>query len=114
MIRRTLTVVSSSLFCATLVLGANAGQTKAGSGDPAKGKEVFEQCSVCHDVETGEKKMGPSLKGLFKRQKLQSGQPVNDENVLKQINNGGGGMPAYADMLSAEDKANVLAYLKTL
>src|SRR5689334_7462611 len=87
MIRRTLFVVSSSLFCATLVLGANAGQNKAGSGDAAKGKEVFEQCSVCHDVETGEKKMGPSLKGLFKRQKLQNGQPVNEANVLKQINN---------------------------
>jgi mono/diheme cytochrome c family protein len=54
------------------------------------------------------------LKGLFKRAKLQSGKPVNDANVLEQINNGGNGMPAYADMLSAQDKADVLAYLHTL
>ncbi|MGC2656654.1 MAG: c-type cytochrome, partial [Bryobacteraceae bacterium] len=91
--------------------GRAPAQTK---GDAAKGKEVFEQCSVCHNVDTDEKKMGPSLKGLFKRKTLQSGKPVNDENVLSQINNGGNGMPAYADMLSAQDKADVLAYLHTL
>jgi len=107
MIRRTLIFVGSSLLGATLAFGAS-------SGNATKGKEVFEQCSVCHDVTTGEKKMGPSLKGLFKRQKLYNGQPVTEANVLKQINNGGGGMPAYADMLSAEDKANLIAYLKTL
>ena len=107
MIRRTLIFVGSSLFCATLVFGAN-------SGDAAKGKEVFEQCSVCHDIQTGEKKMGPSLKGLFKKDKLPSGKPATEANVLKQINNGGGGMPAYGDMLSADDKANLIAYLKTI
>ena len=107
MIRRTLIFVGSSLLGATLVFGAS-------SGDAAKGKEVFEQCSVCHDVQTGEKKMGPSLKGLFKQKTLVNGQPVTEANVLKQINNGGGGMPAYGDMLSADDKANLIAYLKTL
>ncbi len=113
MIRRTLAFVGSSLFCATLVFSANGAQAK--TGDPAKGKEVFEQCSVCHSADTDEKKMGPSLKGLFKKQKLQSsGQPVTEASVMKQINNGGGGMPAYGDMLSADDKANLIAYLKTL
>jgi mono/diheme cytochrome c family protein len=86
----------------------------ADKGDAAKGKEAFEQCAVCHNVDTDEKKMGPSLKGLFKRKTLQNGKPVNDENVLAQINAGGNGMPAYSDMLSAEDKANILAYLHTL
>lgn len=113
MIRRTLIFVGSSLFCATLVFGANA-EPSAKQGNAAKGKEVFEQCSVCHDVTTGEKKMGPSLKGLFKQKKLYNGEPVTEANVLKQINNGGGGMPAYKDMLSAQDKSNLLAYLKTL
>jgi cytochrome c2 len=84
------------------------------AGDAAKGKEVFEQCQVCHNVDTDEKKMGPSLKGLFKRKTLQNGKPVNDANVLAQINAGGNGMPAYGDMLSADDKANLLAYLHTL
>jgi cytochrome c len=118
MISRTLTTAgtftASCLLCTSLAMGASGRQEKSGHGDAAKGKEVFEQCSVCHNVDTDEKKMGPSLKGLFKRSKLASGKPVNDANVLEQINNGGNGMPAYADILSADDKANVLAYLKTL
>jgi cytochrome c len=118
MIRRTLTIAgtlaASCLFCASLLTGTAGGQSKSGAGDAAKGKEVFDQCSVCHNVDTDEKKMGPSLKGLFKRSKLMNGKPVNEANVLEQINNGGNGMPAYADILSADDKANVIAYLKTL
>lgn len=118
MISRTLTIcgtlTASCLLCTSLVMGASGRQEKSGKGDAAKGKEVFEQCSVCHNVDTDEKKMGPSLKGLFKRSKLANGKPVNEANVLEQINNGGNGMPAYADILSTDDKANVLAYLKTL
>jgi mono/diheme cytochrome c family protein len=34
--------------------------------------------------------------------------------VLGKINEGGNGMPAYKDMLSDEEKANLIAYLKTL
>ena len=112
--RRTY-VVSILGLAVSIGIGLTAGQMKAADkGDAAKGKDAFEQCAVCHNVDTDEKKMGPSLKGLFKRKTLQSGKPVNDANVLSQINNGGNGMPAYADMLSADDKANILAYLHTL
>jgi mono/diheme cytochrome c family protein len=59
--------------------------------------------------------MGPGLKGLFKKSKLDSnGKPVTDANVLDKINEGGNGMPSYKDMLTADEKANLLAYLKTL
>jgi len=86
-----------------------------GKGDPAKGKDVFTQnCDVCHNSDSTETKMGPGLKGLFKKPKLNNGKPVNDANVLGQINEGGNGMPAYKDVLSDAEKANVLAYLKTL
>lgn len=112
MIRHKFALVSSALLCASLAVGLAVAKDQ--KGDATKGKEVFEQCSVCHNVDTDEKKMGPSLKGLFKRKTLQNGKPVNDANVLAQINNGGNGMPAYADMLSAQDKADVLAYLHTL
>ena len=81
---------------------------------PPKGKDVFDQCAVCHNTDTDDVKMGPSLKGLFKHEKLKNGKPVNDANVLAQINDGGNGMPAYQDLLSDEEKANVIAYLKTL
>lgn len=112
MIRHKFALVSSTLLCASLAVGLAS--AKADKGNATKGKELFEQCSVCHNVDTDEKKMGPSLKGLFKRKTLQNGKPVNDANVLAQINNGGNGMPAYADMLSAQDKADILAYLHTL
>jgi cytochrome c len=98
----------------TLLFGSAMafGQKK---GDAAKGKEVFDQCSVCHNSDSTERKMGPGLKGLFKKAKLDSnGKPVNDANVLEKINDGGNGMPGYKDMLSDEEKANLLAYLKTL
>ena len=116
MIRQTFAFAGSIIAtsCLLAVL-AFAGQNKAANkGDAAKGKELFEQCAICHNVDTDEKKMGPSLKGLFKRKTLQNGKEVNDANVLTQINNGGNGMPAYSDMLSAQDKADVLAYLHTL
>jgi len=95
-------------------LAAAADEKAAAKGDAAKGKEVFEQCGACHDIETGEKKMGPSLKGLYKKGKLANGKPVNDANVKAIINAGGNGMPAYEDLLTAEEKNDVLAYLKTI
>lgn len=106
--------VGSLIFSTALIVSA-AGSPKQGAtkGDAAKGKQVFEQCSICHNIDSPEKKMGPSLQGLFKKKTLTNGKPVNDENVLSQINNGGNGMPAYQDMLSAQDKADLLAYLHT-
>jgi cytochrome c len=83
-------------------------------GDAAKGKEVFEQCSVCHNADSTEKKMGPGLKGLFAKDKMNNGKKPTEANVLAKINEGGNGMPAYKEMLSDDEKADVLAYLKTL
>ncbi|HTR36476.1 MAG TPA: cytochrome c [Bryobacteraceae bacterium] len=97
-----------------LTAGLLAQGKKKAAGDAAKGKDVFDQCAVCHNTDTDDVKVGPSLKGLFKHAKLANGKPVNDANVLAQINEGGNGMPAYQDLLSDEDKANVIAYLKTL
>jgi cytochrome c len=101
------------LFAGTIALaGSNLYGQK---GDAAKGKEVFDQCSVCHNADSTEVKMGPGLKGLFKKDKMTStGKPVNDANILGKINEGGNGMPSYKDILSDAEKANVIAYLKTL
>ena len=113
--RRIMWMTGSLFLGAALLAGAaNAGAAHGAKGDPAKGKTVFEQCAMCHNVDSPEKKMGPSLQGLFKRKTLQSGKAVTDENVQAQINNGGNGMPGYGDMLSAQDKTDLLAYLHTL
>lgn len=83
-------------------------------GDPAKGKEVYDQCGVCHSATTDEKKIGPSLKGLFKKAKLTNGQKPTEANVRVLIDKGKGTMPAFGDVLTAEEKDHLLAYLKTL
>jgi len=100
------------LFAGAIALAGSS--LYAQKGDAAKGKEVFDQCTVCHNSDSTEVKMGPGLKGLFKRAKLNSGKAVNEANVLGQINEGGNGMPAYKDILSDAEKADVLAFLKTL
>lgn len=85
------------------------------AGDAAKGKSTFaENCAVCHNADSTAKKIGPGLKGLFKREKLLNGKKVTEENVRAMINTGGNGMPSYAEMISEQDKTNVIAYLKTL
>ena len=83
-------------------------------GDAAKGKEAFEQCGVCHNADSEEKKMGPGLKGLFARDKMTNGKKPTEANVRAKIDEGGNGMPAYKEILSDEDKDNLVAYLKTL
>ena len=83
-------------------------------GDVDKGKEVFQQCTPCHNADSTEKKMGPGLKGLFAKDKLNNGKKVNEANVRAQIDEGGNGMPAYKEMLSEDEKTDLIAYLKTL
>src|SRR5215470_7692061 len=83
-------------------------------GDPEKGKEVFQQCGVCHNADSTEKKMGPGLKGLFQNEKMNNGKKPTEANVRAKIDEGGNGMPSYKEMLSDDEKADLIAYLKTL
>ena len=101
---------------ATCVLLATASRLvmSAGKGDAAKGKEVFEQCAVCHNADSEDKKMGPGLKGLFKRDKMTNGKKPTEANIRARVDEGGQGMPAYKDMLSDQEKDDLIAYLKTL
>ncbi len=100
---------------AVSLLAASAFAQDAPKGDAAKGKSTFEDsCSGCHNADSTEKKMGPGLKGLFAKEKMGTGAKPTYENVLKQINEGGNGMPGYKDTLSDDEKSNIMAYLKTL
>ena len=102
------------LICGALLAGMTTALSAA-KGDAAKGKEVFEQCAVCHNADSTEKKMGPGLKGLFKRDKLASNdKKANEANIRAKIDEGGNGMPSYKDMLSDQEKDDLIAYLKTL
>jgi cytochrome c len=106
---------SQYLAVACVMLFGSASMYGQKKGDAAKGKEVFDQCAVCHNSDSAERKMGPGLKGVLKKAKLESnGKPANEANVIEKINEGGNGMPGYKDTLSDDEKANLIAYLKTL
>jgi cytochrome c2 len=45
-------------------------QRRAVRDGASKPEDVIQQCSGCHSMDTDEKKVGPSLKDLFKRKKL--------------------------------------------
>lgn len=105
---------SLRILCTAFLLASVLPAAAQQKGDPAKGKEVYDQCAVCHSATTDEKKMGPSLKGLFKKAKMTNGQKPTEANVRALIDKGKGTMPAFGDVLTAEEKDHLLAYLKTL
>jgi mono/diheme cytochrome c family protein len=80
-------------------------ETAAAGGDAANGATVFESagCGTCHTLEaagsTGT--TGPNLDDL---------QP-DEETVVEQVTNGGGGMPAFSGQLSEQEILDVAAYV---
>jgi mono/diheme cytochrome c family protein len=102
------------MFAGALVLAGT--NLYAQKGDSAKGKEVFESnCSVCHNSDSDEAKIGPGLKGISKKAKMSTAdKKPTDANILDKVNTGGNGMPPYKDTLSDAEKTNLIAYLKTL
>ncbi len=97
-----------------LVLGLSLPMTAFQGGDAKKGQAAFDNCGICHNADSTEAKVGPGLKGLFKKEKLVTGKPVTEENVKALITDGTGSMPGFGDAISAEDKDHLIAYLKTL
>ncbi len=112
---RVLTI-RSLVAAAGLLLAGIALHGAAKPGDAAKGKDLFSQnCDVCHNTDSTDVKVGPGLKGLFKKPSLQNKKKVTDASVMDIIDKGSpSGMPGFAESLTVQERANVLAYLKTL
>ncbi|MEI7598523.1 MAG: cytochrome c family protein [Aestuariivirga sp.] len=102
------------------------------SGDAAKGEKVFAQCKACHEVDKGVNKVGPTLKGVIGRnvasvpdykystamQDFAKTHPAwTDELFLIYIENPKKEVPgtkmAFGGVKKPDDRANLLAYLKT-
>lgn len=94
-------------------------------GDPAEGEKRFRAngCMACHLPSPTT--LAPSLQGVFgKAVELANGQTVTaDEAYLRRsildpsadlVKGFGPAMPAYGSMLSAEDVAHLVAYIKSL
>ncbi len=94
-----------------------AGATPAGElkGDVAKGREAYSRnCAICHYPASTGKKVGPGLKEIYKRGKFADGKAVNDATMRAWIEEGGQQMPPYKSVMSRQEIADVIAYLRTL
>ena len=88
-------------------------KTTAESG-PLRGEEIYYyKCWICHNQYTIKAGTGAvPLKDLFKRPRLTTGQPVNEETVGEKIKNGSPRMPAYKYILTDSDLKDLLSYLR--
>jgi cytochrome c2 len=105
-------ILLAMLVCASSIRAQPVGV--AGKRGPASGQKVFSQCTVCHEAAGDNRGLGPGLKGLYRRPRTAKGKPMNDASLRALIDKGGQGMPPYRQMLSAEDKDDLILYLKTL
>ena len=93
---------------------AAAGQAKD-SEAAVKGKQVYEQkCEICHYSASAEKKIGPGLAGLIKRERFRNGMKADDENLRRVIERGGKDMPGFRSSLKPAEIRDLIAYVKTL
>ena len=84
------------------------------AADPSSGKALFEQkCGICHATESSERRIGPPLKGV-KEGHLPSHKNATHDTVFEQIENGGGGMPIFRELLTKEQKEAITAHVLTL
>ena len=109
--RPTLTLL---LLAATLT-ASTAAHAQA-SEAVTHGKATFDaKCSLCHNADSAEKKIGPGLKGLYARGTMADGTTkVTDETVTDRIVNGKVPMPPFKDQLKPEEIKELVEYLKTL
>lgn len=108
-----------------LALGTSAAQAE---GDVEAGKKVFKKCAICHSLEEGKKKVGPSLHGMFGRAAgslegfrfsnamKDSGIVWNDETVAAYLKDPRGYIPknkmAFPGLKKQKDLDNIIAFLK--
>lgn len=117
--KRTNVCSAILIFIALIVLpmARAAGQTNQESEaqDVAKGKQIYGQkCEICHYSSSNEKKIGPGLAGLMRRETFRNEMKVNDENLRRVIERGGKDMPGYRNSLKPAQIRDLIAYVKTL
>ncbi len=99
------------------------------TGDATKGEQVFAQCKTCHVAEKGVNRVGPSLWGVVGRSagsiagfkyspaNKNSGLTWTEEQLFTYLEAPQKTIPgtymAFAGLKKPQDRADVIAYLKT-
>ncbi|HEX7875224.1 MAG TPA: cytochrome c family protein [Sphingobium sp.] len=99
----------------------------AQAGDAAKGKAVFARCAACHSLEAGQRRIGPSLNGLFgrtsgtsasfayspamKSAKIRWDAKSLDAFLAKPSTKAPGNKMVFPGLANPADRANLIAYL---
>lgn len=99
------------------------------SADAAAGEKGFKKCAACHSLEPGVHRVGPSLAGIY-NSKIASKSGYSYSNALSAIDKNWtdeelfhflkkpgkyakGTKMTFAGLKKPEDKANIIAFLKT-
>jgi len=90
-------------------------ESKTPKGNALRGRQLFEdQCAICHFTASPAKKIGPSLKAIYRTGKFANGKKVDDASMRAWIENGGVDMPAFKESLTAQQISDLIAFLRTL
>ncbi|MEE3627666.1 cytochrome c family protein [Nitrospirillum sp. BR 11752] len=114
---------------ATIIAGGSAG-TALAAGDAAAGQVVFKKCAVCHSIDAGVNKVGPSLHGVVGRKSATAPgydysaamKGANKEWTAKELDTYltdpravvPGTKMVFVGLKDQKDRDNVIAYLETL
>ena len=110
---RKIGFVSAALVIGIGFAAAQTEKPRAESG-VARGKVVFaDNCGECHNADSKEDKSGPGLQGL-KNRKLRNGRNATHDEILDIVNTGPGEMTSFRELLSGQQKEDVVAYVMTL
>ncbi|HUU52958.1 MAG TPA: cytochrome c [Candidatus Heimdallarchaeota archaeon] len=104
--------ITETITATEIMETSTAAKTQGRAGE---GKKIFDsKCLPCHSPDTEERKIGPSLMGLLKKNSLpHTGNPATVENIKKQLIRPALTMPAFEDFIEQE-VADIIAYLKTI
>jgi cytochrome c len=113
-----------AILVAAILTQSQAGELLA--GDPARGETIYHKCQGCHSIDRN--RIGPKHMGLFGRQAgslpdfdyseamKKSGIVWNEQTLDTFLADPRGMVPGtkmtYAGIKSAQDRADLIAYLK--